>query len=82
MKVWAGIVRVSHMGSRVSGAANVHTDREQVSAIEAATPPGDRLEILPPELDISGGLPLEKRPSLRLAVDGVEAGTYAGIIVA
>ena len=82
MRLWAGIVRVSHMGSRVSGAANVHTDREQVSAIEAATPPDDRLEILPPELDVSGGLPLEKRPSLRLAVEGVEAGTYAGIIVA
>lgn len=82
MRFWAGIVRVSHMGGRISGAANVHTDREQVSAIEAATPPDDRLEILPPELDVSGGLPLEKRPSLRLAVEGVEAGTYAGIIVA
>lgn len=70
------------MGDRRAGADNVHTDRDQVEAIRSVTPEGDQLEILPPELDVSGGLPLEKRPSLRVAVEGVEAGRYAGIIVA
>lgn len=82
MRKWAGIVRVSHMGERKAGAANVHTDRDQVEAIRGAAPDGETLEILPPELDVSGGLPLDKRPSLRVAVEGVERGEYAGIIVA
>jgi DNA invertase Pin-like site-specific DNA recombinase len=70
------------MGVRKAGAENVHTDRDQVQAIERATPKNDRVVILPPELDVSGGLPLEQRPSLRTAVEGVERGEYAGIIVA
>ena len=70
------------MGVRKAGAENVHTDRDQVQAIERATPKGDRVMILPPELDVSGGLPLEQRPSLLAAVEGVERGEYAGIIVA
>jgi DNA invertase Pin-like site-specific DNA recombinase len=37
---------------------------------------------MPPELDVSGGLPLERRPSLLAAVEGVERGEFAGIIVA
>jgi DNA invertase Pin-like site-specific DNA recombinase len=82
MRTWAGIVRVSHMGKRKAGAPNVHTDRDQIEAINAATPTGGRLHMLAPELDVSGGLPLEKRPSLHAAVRGVESGKYAGIIVA
>lgn len=82
MRTWVGIVRVSHMGARKAGTEAVHTDRDQLAAIQSATPPGDRLEVLPPELDVSGGLPLSQRPSLRVAVEGVEAGQYAGIIVA
>jgi len=70
------------MGARKAGAENVHTDRDQAQAIERATPKGDRVVILPPELDVSGGLPLEQRPALRSAVEGVERGEYAGIIVA
>jgi site-specific DNA recombinase len=82
MKTYAGCVRVSHMGERKAGADNVHADRDQVEVIEAATPKGARLELLPPELDVSGGLPLAERPSLLAAVEGVESGKYAGIIVA
>ncbi|HEX2413478.1 MAG TPA: recombinase family protein, partial [Solirubrobacteraceae bacterium] len=82
MTTWAGVVRVSHMGVRRAGAANVHTDRDQVEAIQRAVPKGDRVVILPPELDVSGALPLERRPSLRAAVEGVERGEFAGIIVA
>jgi site-specific DNA recombinase len=36
---------------------------------------------VPPELDVSGGVPLKQRPSLREAVEGVEQGRYSGIIV-
>jgi DNA invertase Pin-like site-specific DNA recombinase len=79
----AGIVRVSHMGDRRAGAQNVHADREQVEEVTAeAKRMGARLRILPPELDVSGGLPLDHRPSLREAVEGVEKGRYSGIIVA
>ena len=82
MATWAGVVRVSHMGERRVGADDFHADRQQIAAIEGAVPRGDRLDILPPELDVSGGLPLERRPSLLAAVEGVERGQYAGIIVA
>jgi site-specific DNA recombinase len=78
-----GIVRVSHMGDRKAGAPNVHADREQIQEITAeAKRMGMRVHILTPELDVSGGLPLKDRPSLREAVEGVESGKYAGIIVA
>jgi DNA invertase Pin-like site-specific DNA recombinase len=80
---FAGIVRVSHMGDRRAGAPNVHADREQVKEVTAeAKRLGVRVRMLPPELDVSGGLPLKKRPSLHEAVEGVEGGKYAGIIVA
>jgi DNA invertase Pin-like site-specific DNA recombinase len=82
MPQWAGIVRVSHMGARKAGADNVHADRDQVDAITAAVPKGDELHMLPAELNVSGGLPLELRPSLLAAVEGVERGEYAGIVVA
>jgi len=82
VRTYAGIVRVSHMGDRKAGADNVHTDREQVEAIRSATPRGAELEMLPHELDVSGGLPLEQRHSLLEAVEGVESGRFAGIILA
>lgn len=79
--VWAGIVRVSFVGTR--GGDSFHADQEQVEDLQRAIAGmrDARLEILPAELDISGGLPLEKRPSLLKAVEGVEAGVYAGIMV-
>lgn len=79
----AGIVRVSHMGDRKAGAPNVHADRDQVKEVSAeAKRMGMAVQFLPPELDVSGGLPLKDRPSLREAVEGVERGRYDGIIVA
>jgi DNA invertase Pin-like site-specific DNA recombinase len=81
--LFAGIVRVSHMGDRKAGADNVHTDREQVKEVTAeAKRVGVRVRMLPPELDVSGRLPLKERPALREAVEGVERGEYGGIIVA
>lgn len=80
---WAGIVRVSHMGTRQAGADNVHADRDQVDAMKRhAAIHGATLHLLPAELDVSGGLPLERRPSLMAAIEGVEAGRYDAIVVA
>lgn len=82
-KPWAGVIRVSHMGDRKAGAANVHTDREQVESIEAeARRMGVPLKLLDPELDVKGGWSLDRRPALKEAVEGIETGRYAGIIVA
>ncbi|PTL60649.1 recombinase family protein, partial [Paraconexibacter algicola] len=82
-KVWAGVVRVSHMGARRSGADDFHSERDQVAALERAVARlGGDLELLPAELGVSGGLPLADRPSLLAAVEGVEAGRYRGIVVA
>src|SRR3954468_22070510 len=81
MSTWAGIVRVSHMGKRKADAVDFHSERLQVEAIEKeAKHRGVRVEILPSELDVSGGTPLHKRPSMLRAVEGVESGQYAGII--
>ncbi len=78
---WAGLVRVSHVGGRKGD--RFHADREQVDDLEReASRIGARLVVLDPELDVSGGLPLEQRPALLAAVEGVERGEYAGIMVA
>lgn len=82
-ETWAGVIRVSHMGGRIAGSDNVHTDRDQIAAIQArAALEGARVVMLPLELDVSGGLPLEQRPSLLAAIEGVEAGEYQAIVVA
>ena len=83
MAVWAGIVRVSSMGGRKVDAADFHSERDQLAALrKAVTDVGGTLELLPSELDVSGARPLDERPSLRRAVEGVESGRYAGIVFA
>jgi len=83
MKPWAGIVRVSHMGTRHEGASDFHADRDQVEAVQRyAAQHGATVEFLPPELSVSGGRPINERPSLKAAIEGVEAGRYSGIVVA
>lgn len=82
MPTWAGIIRISHLGDRKVGSDRLHSDRDQERAIRSAVPPGHTLDLLPAEYDVSGGWPLERRPALGPAVRGVEAGKYAGIIVA
>lgn len=78
---WAGIVRVSFVGGR--GGEAFHADRDQIRALTVEAERRDvELEILEPEMDISGGLPIAQRPSLLQAVEGVERGEYAGIMVA
>lgn len=81
--LYAGIVRVSKMNGRVAGSDRMHSDQEQVTDCQRyATELHGALELLPPELDISGGNPIAKRPSLQAAIEGVEQGKYAGIVVA
>jgi|GEM_PF-3453598 len=83
MQPYAAVVRVSHLGKRKRGSDSFHADEDQVAAVEAwAKANGARVEVLPAELNVSGGLPIEKRPSLLAAIEGVERGIYAGIVVA
>jgi DNA invertase Pin-like site-specific DNA recombinase len=83
MKTYAAVVRVSHLGKRKQGSDNFHADEDQVAAVEAwGKANGARVEVLPAELNVSGGLPIERRPSLLAAIEGVERGIYAGIVVA
>lgn len=83
MTLLAAVVRVSHMGARKAGADDFHADTEQLEAVRRyAATLGATVEILPPELSVSGGKPIAERPSLRAAIEGVEAGQYDGIIVA
>lgn len=71
------------MGGRKAGDANVHTDRDQLDAIRGeAKRMGVKVTVLDPEFDVKGSWALERRPSLLAAVEGVERGQYAGIIVA
>jgi site-specific DNA recombinase len=82
-KDFVGLVRVSDMGERKRYREDFHSEDDQVAAIEHATPKGATVEFpWEPELDVSGGLPLEQREPLRRAVEGAERGDYAGIIVA
>lgn len=83
MKTYAAVVRVSHLGKRKQGSDSFHADEDQVAAVEAwAKVNGARVDVLPAELNVSGGLPIERRPSLLAAIEGVERGVYAGIVVA
>src|SRR5688572_21172760 len=83
MERWIGLVRVSFMGTRVAGTENVHADRDQLDAIERhAQAHNANVHILPPELNVSGGLPLEKRPGLLAAIEAIERGEYDALIVA
>lgn len=72
---------MSFVGGR--GGDRFHSDRDQEADIRRAVAAmGATVDMLPAELDVSGGLPLEQRPSLLAAIEGVEAGRYAGIVVA
>lgn len=71
------------MGRRRAGAADFHADEDQVQEIvRYAAQIGEEVEILEPELDVSGGKPIEERPSLKAAIEGVENGAYTGVVAA
>lgn len=82
METWAAVVRVSHMGNRRAGADDFHADEDQVAAINRYAAGRAHVVFLEPELDVSGGAPIEHRPSLLAAILGVERGEYQGVVVA
>jgi DNA invertase Pin-like site-specific DNA recombinase len=76
---WAGYIRVSHVGER--GGEAFRSPEDQRAAIERTVKAlGDRVTVLEPELDESGGK--LDRPILQEAIEGVEAGRFDGIVVA
>ncbi len=78
---FVGYIRVSHMGLRKQGSDRFHSDEEQEAGIRRqAQMLGVPVEILTPELNAKGGDP--EREMLLRAVEGVEQGRYAGLIVA
>lgn len=80
---WVGVLRVSHVGRRDTESDSFRSIADQTQAIEhAIAARGHTVHLLPPELDVSGGLPLEQRPALYEAVLGVENGSYNGLVVA
>jgi site-specific DNA recombinase len=79
MKPWVGYVRVSHVGARQGD--RFHSPDDQAREIQAwAERRGERVQVLEPELNMSGGK--IERPILEKAVKGVEAGRYRGLVVA
>lgn len=79
----AAIVRSSAGVKTRQDAGTYVADQDQLAEIERyAAQRGLKFDLLPPEFDVSGGLPIEQRPSLLAAIEGVEAGRYSGIVVA
>jgi DNA invertase Pin-like site-specific DNA recombinase len=80
-EVWAGLVRVSSVGSR--NGDSFHADEDQVADVERyGAQRGARIVFMEPELSVSGGKQISERPALQAAIEGVEAGEYDGIVVA
>lgn len=79
--LWAAVVRVSFVGNRAGD--RFHADEEQIATVKRyAAELGADVEFMPPELSVSGGKPIDQRPGLLAAIEGVEAGRYDGIVVA
>ncbi|MGH2955650.1 MAG: recombinase family protein, partial [Solirubrobacterales bacterium] len=74
----AGYIRVSRVGDRGERLISPELQAERIRTYAAAR--GLEVELLEPELDVSGGR-LE-RPILSEILDGVEAGRFEGVIVA
>ena len=78
MTPWAVYSRVSRVGDRED--TLISPDLQAARAVEYAAARGLEVEVLPAELDVSGGA--TERPILGEAIEGVESGRFAGIIVA
>jgi hypothetical protein len=78
--LWAGYTRVSRVGDRGD---RLISPELQAARIRAFAVIRDlEVKILEPELDVSGGSKALERPILSQALEGIEEGRYAGIIVA
>lgn len=76
--VWAGYSRVSRVGDRAERLISPELQQQRIT--EYAGGRGIDVELLEPELDVSGGD--VERPILDQVLDGIEDGRYSGIIVA
>src|ERR1700760_928287 len=76
------VVRVSERGDRED--EHFHSPEVQIEAARRwATDRGERLVASPiPEIDVSGKLPLSKRPGLLAAIEMIEAGRADQLVVA
>lgn len=83
VKPLAAIIRSSDRVAERQREGTYHGDEDQRADVERyCKARGLTFELLPPELDVSGGKPIEQRPSLLAAIEGVEAGIYSGIVTA
>lgn len=79
----AAIVRSSDRVAERQREGTYHGDTDQIAEVDRyCAARGLPYVVLPPELDISGGKPIEERPSLQTAIEGVERGDYSGIVAA
>lgn len=77
----AAVIRVSSLAGRDKDSDRFHSAREQERVCRGeAERLGVPIVVLPVELDVSGGRAIDDRPSLRAAIEGVEAGIYSGVI--
>src|SRR6201987_3577646 len=76
------VVRVSEKGDRED--EHFHSPEVQIEAARRwANDRGERLVASPiPEIDVSGRLPLSKRPGLLAAIEMIEAGRADQLVVA
>lgn len=75
---WLGYTRVSRVGDRAERLISPELQAERIEAYAAGR--GITVRMLEPELDVSGGK--VERPILGAAIEAVERGEAAGIIVA
>ena len=76
--IWAGYTRVSRVGDRGERLISPELQADRIRDFAQAR--GLRVEMMPPELDVSGGT--TQRPILGAVIDGIESGQFAGVIVA
>jgi DNA invertase Pin-like site-specific DNA recombinase len=75
---FAGYTRVSRVGDRAERLISPDLQAERILGYAGGR--GLEVELLEPELDVSGGR--SERPVLGAAIDGIREGRYAGVIVA
>lgn len=78
MQEWLGYARVSRVGDRAETLISPDSQAERIRSY--ADVRGLLVRMLPPELDVSGGK--VDRPILGAAIESIERGEAAGIIVA
>jgi DNA invertase Pin-like site-specific DNA recombinase len=76
-----GIIRVSHVGGR-EGERFISPSEQRDRIVSLCQAHGLQLVEVHQELDTSGGLPIERRPGLRAALQAIEAGAADTVVSA